>query len=111
MGTYWITSLSPLRRAVSTIRWGGSSCPLCGGWGELRTGSKRPEFSKLPCSRCNGTGHVVGPPPAPQAVQGAPEAAQASPPAYVFPPNQGTDPWDRPAGHPHFGIHPKDIYV
>lgn len=89
-----------------------ATCDACDGWGLTRTGSKVEAQAALPCSACNGQGwtHRLSGAQPPQ----FPPLQQV--PNLVAPPqtNGGgivTDPWNRPQGHPHYGVAPELVGV
>ena len=88
-----------------------AECPVCKGWGKLKTASRIPEQATQPCAKCNATGHVLVPHVEPLPVLTPQQPAAAPQPVYTFNANAPADEWGRPAGHPHYGIHPANVYV
>lgn len=84
-------------------------CEACDGWGDVSTGARREVNATAPCPACSGKGYQN------EADRVSATFANGQPPtlAYVpppaFPVTGELDQWNRPAGHPHFGIDP--VYV
>jgi hypothetical protein len=85
---------------------GVERCPKCDGWGEVETPSRNDANRTKACVACSTRGYREVIPgvegyPIPAAV--APLYPNGAPP----PPVPGElDAWNRPAGHPHYGIAP-----
>jgi hypothetical protein len=82
------------------------TCPTCGGWGTLKTGSKVHKEREMICRPCRGRGWV-GPAAdlTPAEVADLPNLAYTN----VAPDNEpppDVDHWGTPLGHPEFGISP-----
>jgi hypothetical protein len=85
------------------------TCPACEGWGDVLTGSKRNDQTKMKCQTCHGRGFVGdgslsnGAPPA--AITSADFAPVA--PLDVAPDDAPpSDPWGRSPEHPGYMIMP-----
>lgn len=81
------------------------TCDRCDGFGQTLTGSKSPGHLTKPCSECNGTGWkpVIRTPSPPQL---APAPTLPNGATMTF---GGLDQWQRPSGHPHYGIPPAQV--
>lgn len=84
-------------------------CEQCDGWGEVLTGAQKEISRTAPCGPCGGKGYLMGAiivPPTPAAngtpFPGAGVAFQPLPAGLL-------DQWNRPAGHPHWGLDPASI--
>jgi len=86
-------------------------CEQCAGWGKLATGSHVVGQDLLNCPACAGTGHKAKQQPMPQVVQFQPSAPPPHVPPPAFQSQQGLDAWQRPPGHPHYGIPPSAVGV
>lgn len=86
-------------------------CELCHGLGQMSTGSRMQGQEQLACPGCNGQGFTY-PPELASAPLGN-EPAPPQQPALGFTPAPAAilDAWQRPAGHPHFGIEPSKVGV
>jgi len=104
------------------------ACPTCDALGLVLTGSKVPDQKTKLCIMCNGRGwrSAVAPAVLPYGTAASPTAAAApglawpmpapaSAPAGPYPgygisfvplPGGVEDAWQRPAGHPHWGLDP-----
>ena len=84
-------------------------CPACKGLGQVRTGSRHPNFMIAPCGRCAGAGwvQVAAPSASPNAASWTDQAQPggAGNGANV----EIADAWGRPAGHPFWGVPPADV--
>jgi hypothetical protein len=85
---------------------GVERCPKCDGWGHVESPSRNEENRIKPCLECQTRGYREVMPgavnyPMPVAVP-APYANGTNPPAVVG----QLDNWNRPFGHPHYGIEP-----
>jgi hypothetical protein len=85
-------------------------CKECDGWGKVQTPAKNDENAVVNCRACSSRGYLekppeaipfVPPPPPP------PQFANGTQPPPIF---GELDPWNRPAGHPHFGRNPAEVY-
>jgi hypothetical protein len=81
-------------------------CDTCDGWGDVLTGAQKDVSRTAMCVTCGGKGYVnqVQPTPIP-----APLPAPAFPGSgtpYTPLPVGTSDAWNRPAGHPHWGLDP-----
>jgi hypothetical protein len=88
---------------------GVERCPKCDGWGHVETPSRNEENRVKPCLECQTRGYREVMPgavnyPAPPPVQF--QAGNGSPPPPVW---GEVDPWNRPAGHPHYGRDPVSV--
>lgn len=86
-----------------------ATCDACNGYGEQVTGSRNPHALTAPCGKCNGNGWMGVIPPSqgytiPPVTTG-PGGIPPAPSAPLIPP----DAWDRPQGHPHYGIPPSMV--
>lgn len=84
-------------------------CPSCKGHGLLAFPSKVPGIAQQTCSRCQGTGWILDPDAKPEGgtvhpLPLAPQQPAAAPAAAM--PNDG---WERPWGHPHYGMPPASV--
>lgn len=80
-------------------------CTYCDGWGEVLSGSQNPTHRLVACPDCTGTGwraKIDAPPPAPTFQIAPPPPNGAATIDWTRPRDQ----WDRPEGHPHFGMAP-----
>ena len=84
-------------------------CPSCKGHGLLAFPSKVAGIAQQTCSRCQGTGWVLDPDAQQQVgnVVQLPQPPAAPPPAAA--PAMPPDSWDRPWGHPHYGMPPASV--
>lgn len=92
------------------------TCPDCDGLGQVLSGAKNELHYLEQCNRCNGNGWVskardaqYTPPP-----NGAPGALAMTPGApdpygTPSPSTMPLDAWQRPFGHPHYGVPPAAI--
>ncbi len=83
------------------------ACPDCNGYGDVLTGSKRQTNRLQGCPRCAGLGYLDVRIPGQGVV--TPQPVQAAPAPTWTPPNPDAqrDSWNRPQGHPHYGIDPQ----
>lgn len=81
-------------------------CPDCDGEGDVLTGAKKEIAREKPCTRCGGKGWI--PTVVPYVPTPIPTPAQFPGAAVPYTPLPvGTnDAWNRPAGHPHWGLDP-----
>lgn len=100
-GDYFAGGEMPLKEAVDKVK-----CEPCDGWGQVLSGARNPATRVQPCTNCGGSGFEVK-------VKVAGEQTYQPVygeivPAYVDVNGggQGPDAWQRPAGHPHYGIAP-----
>lgn len=87
------------------------ACPVCEGMTSFYSGAKAGEFVVVPCSRCNGKGFIekaIEAPTASNVYQYTPPAPTEPYPGYgiAFVPVIGGQPdqFERPAGHPYWGL-------
>jgi hypothetical protein len=87
------------------------ACTMCEGLGQFLSGAKLGEFIAVSCSRCNGKGYIPRSleTPAPSLNYTWTPPPQADPyPGFgiAFVPMVGGSPdqFQRPAGHPHYGL-------
>lgn len=84
-------------------------CAACDGWGEVKTGARNPNGRLKICIMCSGSGWVTKQAP-PQPFQQAPqEPYPGAGLTYTQPPMGIQDAWNRPAGHPHWGLDPSTV--
>ena len=81
-------------------------CDACDGWGKRSTPSRVSGNNEIMCSVCAGTGHREQAQIDAQRAVTAYAQSNGEPPAWTPPPNAPMDEFGRPAGHPHYGIHP-----
>lgn len=85
------------------------TCDKCQGHGKTRTGSRAPGQDTRVCPRCNGSGWkaklVLAPPVSPATWQPSTGANGSAAPPQIGP----LDAWQRPQGHPHYGVPPSQI--
>lgn len=123
-GFLWRPDLVPLEEDVKTQVWAllqmeppivyppapdARGCEACSTTGMQRTGSSAAGHELKTCLVCGGVGWVAN--VTVPAVQGAAGGLAAATPTHL-PPPPGTglpDAWDRPAGHPHWGIRPSEL--
>lgn len=87
------------------------ACPQCNGMGQLRSGAKTANALVM-CMRCTGNGYVNKMQPGPQFSQPNGQPLHEIPPGYLAPTSDTMptiDQWQRPLGHPHFGVPPSTI--
>lgn len=101
---YWQDAEPPFPEADDRAR-----CEPCDGWGMVQSGARNELNRLVPCSHCMGLGWIVkggtatvAPPP------GGPLTAAVAANAPGFIPT-APDAWDRPPGHPHYGIPPSMV--
>jgi len=88
-----------------------TKCEACDGWGDVLTGARKDVSRTAMCVQCGGKGYVnnVQAIVQPQ-TNGTPQFPGASAP--YTPLVGGTpDAWNRPAGHPHWGLDPSTVGV
>ncbi len=85
------------------------ACDWCDGYGQVRTHSKNPNAAVASCSKCNGHGWVTVAADVPTNVYVPPVAGQAGNSANGQQMEVPNDAWDRPYGHPHYGMPPSMI--
>lgn len=81
-------------------------CEGCDGWGEVDTDAQKEISKAAVCKKCGGRGFVDVLPTAPAPT---PLSAPIYPGAqlpYTPLPAGSSDAWNRPAGHPHWGLDP-----
>lgn len=86
-------------------------CPECAATGQVQTGSKNPHAMIAPCSKCSGNGWVMIARPTPGMTIPPPTTG---PGGVVVPDGAASvpaDAWDRPFGHPHYGLPPSMVGV
>jgi hypothetical protein len=81
-------------------------CDGCGGRGRVRTGSLDPDHKLKLCRHCSGAGWVAVVGPGQITPPGSPSAAVAATGGDGGQAAEQPDPWGRPAGHPHYNLHP-----
>ena len=86
-------------------------CEACDGWGDVLTGAQKDVSRTAMCVQCGGKGYVnnvqpIAPPPPPNGASFPGAAVSYSPLAGGSP-----DAWNRPAGHPHWGLDPSTVGV
>lgn len=104
----------------------GETCDMCAGYGVVDVGARNPANASLPCRQCSGYGWLdtgpwpLGISPGPNAkkmpppdaalyaVPSVPAVPQTPWPDYDMPmiplPGGAPDSWNRPAGHPRWGM-------
>jgi hypothetical protein len=86
-------------------------CEACDGWGDVLTGAQKDVSRTAMCVQCGGKGYVNNlqpiAPPTPTNGAGYPGAAAPYTPLVGGTP----DAWNRPAGHPHWGLDPSTVGV
>lgn len=111
------------RRQAITEALGGSAepeypldpnaepCAVCDATGKLRTGSRAPGQETHVCAACSGQGWKQ------RLVVPTANVPQPSPTLTVMTGGavsngqQVLDPWQRPLGHPHFGVAPAEVGI
>lgn len=84
-------------------------CATCAGLGSVLSGALTEHGRLIVCKACNGAGWVDKREPVQQQPQETLTLVQ-QPNQPVYPvSNDGPDRWDRPPGHPHYGIEPKYV--
>ena len=86
-------------------------CEACDGWGEVLTGVQKEISRAATCNACGGKGFktVFAPLPVSPPNGQAPYPGATQP--YTPLPQGIPDAWQRPAGHPHWGLDPREIGV
>ncbi len=84
-------------------------CDVCDGWGEVLTGAQKEISRTAVCNACGGKGFkgklmAVPALPAPAPM---PYPGQSVP--FISAPSGIPDQWNRPAGHPHWGLDPASV--
>jgi hypothetical protein len=82
-------------------------CPVCHGWGQIKTGSKVHPYNVAKCAECNGRGWVgerANVTPAQVAAGVTPEALANG---HDNEPPELQDSWGTPLGHPDYGKMPQ----
>lgn len=84
-------------------------CQVCDGLGEVLSGSQTINGRLVVCKVCNGGGWTEKR-EAPQPLAAVPELQTPGAVQPVYPVSaDGPDRWDRPPGHPHYGIEPRYV--
>lgn len=84
-------------------------CETCDGRGEVLSGAQTQHGMLITCRTCESAGWVEKREPA-QPLAAVPPLGASQPAQPVYPvSNDGPDRWDRPPGHPHYGIEPKYV--
>ena len=81
-------------------------CETCDGWGDVLTGAQKDVSRTAMCVTCGGKGYVnqVQPTPLPAPLPAPPYPGSTV--AYTPLPVGTNDAWNRPPGHPHWGLDP-----
>lgn len=84
-------------------------CTACDGLGEVLSGALTQHGRLITCRACESRGWVEKREPVVPLVS-VPQLGAPQTPQPVYPiSNDGPDRWDRPPGHPHYGIEPKYV--
>lgn len=84
-------------------------CVICDGLGEVLSGSQTQNGRLIVCKSCNGAGWTEKR-EAPAPLAAVPNLGLEQPVQPVYPISaDGPDRWDRPPGHPHYGIEPRYV--
>ena len=86
-------------------------CPECDGYGETVTGSRSPHALTAPCGKCSGNGWIIRARDAGLPVLPPSNTSTVSAVANGSSQQVPADAWDRPYGHPHYGIPPSMVGV
>jgi hypothetical protein len=81
-------------------------CETCDGWGDVLTGAQKDISRTAMCVTCGGKGYVNAVQPMPNALATPAPTFPGAQVAYTPLPVGTSDAWNRPAGHPHWGLDP-----
>ncbi len=93
-----------LNRASDTAR-----CEACDGWGDVDTDSRKELFKEKPCVMCQGQGWITKATATSLYAVAEPQPYPGSEVNYSPVPSGMPDAWNRPAGHPHWGMEPSTV--
>lgn len=85
------------------------TCTACDGWGDVLSGSRHPTHLTKACTKCGGMGYQNKETVISQYVLAPPEPYPGSSLTYTPVPMGMPDAWQRPAGHPHWGLDPASV--
>jgi hypothetical protein len=81
-------------------------CDVCDGWGDVLTGAQKDVSRTAMCVTCGGKGYVNQVQPTPITTPITPTLYPGATASYTPLPQGTSDAWNRPAGHPHWGLDP-----